>query len=183
MFLNCLTGIFTAPVKGVYYFRFYAHSHAGTKMAVSLLKNGQMQSSVFSWKPVTNGNASNGVILTLEPGDQVYTQLWDKSWVYDDEANYTSFSGFLIFPLWMSEDASWRVCSEDHDISWIKKELSDIWNSNIDIWIICELFQVMVRFCYQIKNYSNTKWDLCAYSKFLFFESIFKVPFIATLFK
>ncbi|KAI7809427.1 complement component 1 [Triplophysa rosa] len=93
------TGVFTAPVKGVYYFRFYAHSHAGIKMAVSLLKNGQIQGSVFSWMPVTNGNASNGVVLTLEPGDRVYTQLWENTWVYDDEASYTSFSGFMIFPL------------------------------------------------------------------------------------
>ncbi|XP_073729253.1 complement C1q-like protein 3 [Misgurnus anguillicaudatus] len=93
------TGIFTAPVKGVYYFRFYAHSHAGTKMAVILYKNDVHQCSVFSVKPVTNGNASNGVVLTLEPGDQVYTKLLDKTWVYDDQMSYTSFSGFLIFPL------------------------------------------------------------------------------------
>lgn len=95
----CLTGIFTAPVKGVYYFRFYAHSHAGIKMAVSLYKNDASQCSVFSWKPVTNGNASNGIVLALEPGDQVYTKLWDKTWVFDDPNSYTSFSGFLIFPL------------------------------------------------------------------------------------
>ncbi|XP_065133286.1 cerebellin-1-like [Paramisgurnus dabryanus] len=93
------TGIFTTPVKGVYYFRFYAHSHGGTKMAVTLYKNDAPQCSVFSWKPVTNGNASNGVILTLEPGDQVYTKLLDKTWVFDDHMSYTSFSGFLIFPL------------------------------------------------------------------------------------
>ncbi|XP_065133255.1 cerebellin-1-like [Paramisgurnus dabryanus] len=93
------TGIFTAPVKGVYYFRFYAHSHAGIKMAVTLYKNDAPQCSVFSWKPVTNGNASNGVILTLEPGDQVNTKLWDGTWVFDDQMSYTSFSGFLIFPL------------------------------------------------------------------------------------
>ncbi|KAK1786811.1 hypothetical protein P4O66_017209 [Electrophorus voltai] len=94
------TGIFTAPVKGVYYFRFYAHCHVGNKMAVSLYKNGVMQCSVFSWKPTnTNGNASNGIVLTLEKGDQIFTKLWDKTWVYDDPASYTSFGGFLLFPL------------------------------------------------------------------------------------
>ncbi|XP_026878132.2 cerebellin-1-like [Electrophorus electricus] len=94
------TGIFTAPVKGVYYFRFYAHCHVGNKMAVSLYKNGAMQCSVFSWKPTnTNGNASNGIVLTLEKGDQIFTKLWDKTWVYDDPASYTSFGGFLLFPL------------------------------------------------------------------------------------
>ncbi|KAI5612583.1 complement component 1, q subcomponent-like 4 like precursor [Silurus asotus] len=93
------TGIFTAPVRGVYYFRFYAHCHADNRMAVSLYKNGNIQCSVFSWKPITNGNASNGIILTLEKGDQMFTKLWQNSWVYDDPAGYTSFSGFLLFPL------------------------------------------------------------------------------------
>ncbi|KAI2645963.1 Complement C1q-like protein 4 [Labeo rohita] len=93
------SGIFTAPMKGAYYFRFYAHCHSGTKMAVSLLKNSQTQCSVFSWKPVTNGNASNGIVLTLESGDEMSTQLWANTWVFDDKNSYTSFSGFLIFPL------------------------------------------------------------------------------------
>lgn len=93
------TGIFTAPVKGVYFFRFYAHSHGGTTMAVSLLKNGETQCSVHAWKPVGNGNGSNGVVLSLEIGDKINTQLWKNTWVYDDSESYTSFSGFLIFPL------------------------------------------------------------------------------------
>lgn len=70
-------------------------------MAVSLYKNNQLQCSVFSWQSTINGNASNDVILTLEPGDVVYTKLWSNSRVFDDEASYTSFSGFLIFPLQM----------------------------------------------------------------------------------
>ncbi|XP_050986436.1 complement C1q-like protein 2, partial [Labeo rohita] len=93
------TGVFTAPVKGAYYFKFYGHCHGGTTMAVSLLKNGQTQCSLHSWKPTSNSNASNGVVLTLETGDQIYTQLWPNTWVYDDPASYTSFGGFLIFPL------------------------------------------------------------------------------------
>ena len=93
------TGVFTAPIKGAYYFRFYGHCHGGTRMAVSLLKNGATQCSLHSWKPVSNGNASNGVVLTLEIGDQISTQLWADTWVYDHPASYTSFGGFLIFPL------------------------------------------------------------------------------------
>uniref|UniRef100_A0A3B4CI22 C1q domain-containing protein n=1 Tax=Pygocentrus nattereri TaxID=42514 RepID=A0A3B4CI22_PYGNA len=93
------TGIFTAPLKGVYYFRFYAHCHTGNQMAVSLYKNDKVQCSVFSERPWTNGNASNGIVLILEKGDQIYTKLWDKSWVYDDHESYTSFGGFLLFPL------------------------------------------------------------------------------------
>ncbi|KAL7876681.1 hypothetical protein AOLI_G00116440 [Acnodon oligacanthus] len=93
------TGIFTAPLKGVYYFRFYAHCHSGNKMAVSLYKNDKVQCSVFSERPLTNGNASNGIVLILDKGDRIYTKLWDKTWVYDDPASYTSFGGFLLFPL------------------------------------------------------------------------------------
>ncbi|XP_026131062.1 complement C1q-like protein 4 isoform X1 [Carassius auratus] len=95
----CIAGVFTAPVKGAYYFKFYGHGHGGTTMAVSLLKNGKTQCSVFAWKPTSNGNGSNGVVLTLEIGDQISTQLWANTWVYDDPASYTSFGGFLIFPL------------------------------------------------------------------------------------
>ncbi|XP_059419358.1 complement C1q-like protein 4 [Carassius carassius] len=93
------TGVFTAPVKGAYYLKFYGHGHGGTTMAVSLLKNGKTQCSVFAWKPTSNGNGSNSVVLTLEIGDQISTQLWANTWVYDDPASYTSFGGFLIFPL------------------------------------------------------------------------------------
>lgn len=95
----CLAGIFTAPVNGVYFFRFYAHAHSTKQMAVSLYKNDQIQCSVFTEKPVTNTNGSNGVVLSLVKGDRVSTQLWENSWVYDDDNSYTSFSGFLLFPL------------------------------------------------------------------------------------
>ncbi|XP_036453107.1 complement C1q-like protein 3 [Colossoma macropomum] len=93
------TGIFTAPIKGVYFFRFYAHCQGGRKMAVSLYKNDQKQCSVYSEKNEHNDNASNGTVLTLEKGDQIYTKLWEDSWVFDDPAGYTSFSGFLLFSL------------------------------------------------------------------------------------
>ncbi|XP_016405456.1 complement C1q-like protein 3 [Sinocyclocheilus rhinocerous] len=93
------TGTFTAPVNGVYFFRFYAHAHPFNQMAVSLHKNNQLQCSVFVLKPETNVNGSNGVVLSLQKGDEVCTQLWENSWVFDDESSYTSFSGFLLFSL------------------------------------------------------------------------------------
>ncbi|XP_073704141.1 complement C1q-like protein 4 [Garra rufa] len=93
------TGIFTAPMKGAYYFRFYGHCHGGPTMAISLLKNGETQCSLHSFKPASNGNASNGVVLTLETGDKISTRLWQNTWVYDDPASYTSFGGFLLFPM------------------------------------------------------------------------------------
>ncbi|XP_050950022.1 cerebellin 13 [Labeo rohita] len=93
------TGTFTAPVNGVYFFRFYVHAHTPNQMAVSLHKNDQLQCSVYSLKPESNANGSNGVVLSLQKGDEVYTQLWENSWVFDDGNSYTSFSGFLLFPV------------------------------------------------------------------------------------
>ncbi|XP_056599937.1 cerebellin-2-like isoform X2 [Triplophysa dalaica] len=94
------TGIFTAPVKGVYFFRFSGHSHSIKKMAVSLYKNNEKECSVYDKTESTPiGNGSNGVVLTLEKADKVHTELWKDSWVYDDEQTFTSFSGFMLFPL------------------------------------------------------------------------------------
>ncbi|XP_073729257.1 complement C1q-like protein 3 [Misgurnus anguillicaudatus] len=93
------TGIFTAPVKGAYYFGFYIHTRAKINLGAGLFKNDVPQCSVFSAKPTVQSNASNGVVLTLEPGDQVHIKLWKYAQVYDDKSSYTSFSGFLLFPL------------------------------------------------------------------------------------
>ncbi|XP_065133265.1 complement C1q-like protein 3 [Paramisgurnus dabryanus] len=93
------TGIFTAPVKGAYYFRFYAHSRSRINLGAGLFKNNVPQCSVFSFQPTRHSNASNGVVLTLEPGDQVHIKVWSNAQVYDDIDSLTSFSGFLIFPL------------------------------------------------------------------------------------
>ncbi|KAK2900726.1 hypothetical protein Q8A67_008841 [Cirrhinus molitorella] len=93
------TGTFTAPVNGVYFFRFYAHAQTSDLMAVSLHKNNQLQCSVYSQKILNNANGGNGVVLSLQKGDEVYTQLWENSYIFDDDHSYTSFSGFLLFPM------------------------------------------------------------------------------------
>ncbi|KAM9501063.1 cerebellin-1-like [Clarias gariepinus] len=93
------TGIFTAPVKGVYFFRIHAFSFSGTTSAVNLYKNGEHKCSAYAWKPVSNGNGSNGIVLTLEKGDQMFTKLLADTWVYDSPGSFTTFGGFLLFPL------------------------------------------------------------------------------------
>jgi len=44
-------------------------------------------------------NSSNGVVLILEVGDVVYVRLWSGRRIFDDQYNFNTFSGFLLFPL------------------------------------------------------------------------------------
>ncbi|GAA6088883.1 cerebellin-1-like [Tachysurus ichikawai] len=70
------TGIFTAPVKGVYYFIFV----------------------VFNANDLED-TATNSVSLLLEEGDQVYLELMEKRKVYSDSYRRSTFSGHLLFTM------------------------------------------------------------------------------------
>ncbi|KAM4612182.1 cerebellin 11 [Polymixia lowei] len=99
---NPITGVFTAPVKGVYYFRFSGYGYAGHPMGLSVFKGNQRMMSAYEHKSSgdTNDNSSNGVTLLLEVGDVVYMRLWIETWVnIDRRYDYCSFSGFLLFPV------------------------------------------------------------------------------------
>ncbi|XP_041732546.2 uncharacterized protein LOC121566654 [Coregonus clupeaformis] len=95
-----ITGAFTAPVRGVYYFRFTAgqHGRSSDYMGISMLKNGQAVMSNFHynshgyWVPL-----SNGVSLELEEGDVVYMRLPANYRLHDNTSNPNIFSGFLLF--------------------------------------------------------------------------------------
>ncbi|XP_022594897.1 heavy metal-binding protein HIP-like isoform X1 [Seriola dumerili] len=98
---NSNTGYFTAPVRGVYYFRFTGHladTDRGTRMRI--VKNGHAM--VFTGDRLTTSadaedSISNGVVLQLEVGDVVSVQISGDVW--DDQYHRTTFSGFLLFPL------------------------------------------------------------------------------------
>lgn len=92
-------GIFTAPVGGVYYFRFSSYSGSSKKMSSVLYKNSQQIATVQDHQSSDiNDNGSNGATLVLQPGDRVYMHLWAGTWLWDDIDNHTTFSGFLLFP-------------------------------------------------------------------------------------
>uniref|UniRef100_A0A8B9RBN0 C1q domain-containing protein n=1 Tax=Astyanax mexicanus TaxID=7994 RepID=A0A8B9RBN0_ASTMX len=98
---NSNTGVFTAPVKGIYYFRFtalgYLHSNA---MSVNLHKNQQTLMHIGSYN--THGYhefISSGLTLELEVGDEIYTSLSATYKLYDNSNNSTTFTGFLLCPL------------------------------------------------------------------------------------
>ncbi|XP_074498838.1 uncharacterized protein LOC141772077 [Sebastes fasciatus] len=98
---NPNTGYFTAPVRGVYYFRFTGHgAHSKYSMKNRLFKNGHPTVTAADRHTTSidaEDNASNGVVLQLEVGDVVSVNIGGEVW--DDHYHRTTFSGFLLFPL------------------------------------------------------------------------------------
>ncbi|XP_014869578.1 PREDICTED: cerebellin-4-like isoform X2 [Poecilia mexicana] len=97
---NVGTGIFTAPVKGVYYFSFSGHNISSKPMGLQLMKNGQQMVTVYNHVAGRrHETATNGMTLQLEVGDQVYMRLFQNTWVFDNENDHSTFIGHLLFPL------------------------------------------------------------------------------------
>ncbi|KAL2084653.1 hypothetical protein ACEWY4_020171 [Coilia grayii] len=96
---NPNTRIFTAPVRGVYYFLVFVHGGGkGTiSTGVGLYKNGEPVVIAFAHQPSHSVNPSNGASLLLEVGDVVEVKLWRGSWVWDGPSHHTTFSGHLLF--------------------------------------------------------------------------------------
>ncbi|XP_036940732.1 complement C1q tumor necrosis factor-related protein 6-like [Acanthopagrus latus] len=97
---NPATGIFTAPVKGFYYFSFSGHNHSIKPMGLRLMKNGEQMVTVYN-HPAGNRyeTATNGMTLQLEAGDQVCMRLRAHTWIVDNINSHSTFIGHLLFPL------------------------------------------------------------------------------------
>ncbi|KAK7162447.1 hypothetical protein R3I93_006677 [Phoxinus phoxinus] len=95
------TGIFTAPVKGVYYFNFVLFNVRGMSTGVRMLKNGHHVVSATDNPPEqdTEDTASNAVSLLLEEGDRINLELWENRRVYTDGNRRNTFSGHLLFTM------------------------------------------------------------------------------------
>ncbi|XP_067308553.1 complement C1q-like protein 2 [Pseudorasbora parva] len=95
---NPTTGIFTAPVKGVYFFTLSGHNRSSKAMGLRLFKNGQQVVTIYN-HPLGDryDTGSNSISLTLEKGDHVYVRLRQNTWVFDNENDHTSFVGHLLF--------------------------------------------------------------------------------------
>ncbi|XP_067435968.1 cerebellin-1-like [Thunnus thynnus] len=91
------TGIFTAPVAGVYYFTIFFHAGGQYAAKLYLYKNNQVMvmTGDHPSKYDSTDNGGNAVFLQLQRGDMVYVRLPANSHVWGN--NYhTSFSGFLV---------------------------------------------------------------------------------------
>uniref|UniRef100_A0A673KHG4 Complement C1q tumor necrosis factor-related protein 6-like n=1 Tax=Sinocyclocheilus rhinocerous TaxID=307959 RepID=A0A673KHG4_9TELE len=92
--------IFTAPVKGAYFFSFSGHNRSSKVLNLGLFKNGEQMVIVFN-HPLGDRyeSTANSVSLTLEKGDHVYVRLRETSWVFDNYSHHNSFVGHLLFRL------------------------------------------------------------------------------------
>ncbi|XP_043946511.1 complement C1q-like protein 2 [Protopterus annectens] len=96
---NPTTGVFTAYIRGVYFFSYTAVSQK-VKLVISLMKNDKRVVSLWNKGDSDSGDLfSNAVILSLEVGDWVYIKLQKDDPAHDNENQYITFIGFLMFPL------------------------------------------------------------------------------------
>ncbi|XDV27738.1 hypothetical protein PO909_031227 [Leuciscus waleckii] len=95
------TGIFTAPVKGVYFFNFVVFNPYTISTGVRLLKNGNFVVAASDNPPGqdTEDTACNSVTLLLEQGDRILLQLLQNCRIYTDMWKRNTFSGHLLFTM------------------------------------------------------------------------------------
>uniref|UniRef100_A0A8P4PXN3 C1q domain-containing protein n=1 Tax=Dicentrarchus labrax TaxID=13489 RepID=A0A8P4PXN3_DICLA len=97
---NPATGFFTAPVKGVYYFQFTVFGFQAGSMGITVYKNSKR--IMDNWGSVPNGGSeyiTNSLVLELIAGDEIHLVLPSGYSLFDNETNYSTFSGALLFPL------------------------------------------------------------------------------------
>ncbi|KAM9335819.1 complement C1q-like protein 4 [Symphorus nematophorus] len=93
---NPATGVFVAPVAGVYSFTFFYHAGGEQIAHLSLMKNSDfiVRTSDHKSGSDTADNGGNAACLQLQRGDQVFVRMTAGSHVW--ATDHTSFSGFLI---------------------------------------------------------------------------------------
>ncbi|XP_035000510.2 complement C1q-like protein 4 [Hippoglossus stenolepis] len=104
---SATTGLFTAPVKGVYVFRFTicGYMKEGVTMGVRLIHNEKsIVYNLQTWSHERYGfehlqYLSNAVILELNVGDEIHLVLPENETVYDNYNSHSTFSGFLLFSM------------------------------------------------------------------------------------
>ncbi|XP_008420786.1 complement C1q-like protein 2 isoform X1 [Poecilia reticulata] len=94
---NQNTGIFVAPVRGMYYFTFFYRAGGEHKVRLVLMKNNEYVVESSDHKTLNDGadNGGNAAFMELQQGDQVYVQLYPDTHVFGG-SHTTTFSGFLL---------------------------------------------------------------------------------------
>uniref|UniRef100_A0A3P9B0V3 C1q domain-containing protein n=1 Tax=Maylandia zebra TaxID=106582 RepID=A0A3P9B0V3_9CICH len=96
---NQHTGIFTAPVRGVYHFDWKVYGKENIQAGALLYRNGEKISIAYELPTSGGVSASNAASLLLQAGDQVSVRLSAYSRIYENPDNHTTFSGHLLFTM------------------------------------------------------------------------------------
>lgn len=94
-----VAGVFTAPVKGVYYFRYSGSAFASHDMGLSIFKGTARFVSSYEYNSgERNDQMSNGAVMELDVGEEVHVRLWVRCWIFvDPRYNYSTFTGYLLY--------------------------------------------------------------------------------------
>ncbi|CAC5384730.1 COL8A [Mytilus coruscus] len=91
------TGIFTAPIDGVYHFSSSVLSPKGNKLFVSLYHNDVAITSIWaSPADATFEMGTTNMVLDLKEGDEVAIRSRGNYRVHSHPDGFSSFSGFMI---------------------------------------------------------------------------------------
>ncbi|KAK2862907.1 hypothetical protein Q5P01_002440 [Channa striata] len=94
---DSVTGIFNAPVTGVYYFCIFYHAGGERNSKLHLYRNNEVIviTSDHQSNNDTADNGGNAVFLQLQQGDRVFVQMVANTRIWGYE-HHTTFSGFLV---------------------------------------------------------------------------------------
>ncbi|KAL4220137.1 C1q and tumor necrosis factor protein 4 [Mactra antiquata] len=92
---NNITGIFTAPFNGTYFFTATVMSHSGEYIVSEICINGQSLVYMYSYDTKYE-QGTNSVVLVLKAGDSVWVRHHDTQGSKAYGAKFSSFSGFML---------------------------------------------------------------------------------------
>ncbi|XP_027014259.2 cerebellin 17 [Tachysurus fulvidraco] len=94
------TGVFRAPVKGIYHFTFTVFGLRNKNfIGAKFFKNANLYFQAHDVPQGHHESVTRSINLLLEQGDEVYLKLQANYQLYDDGNLYNSFDGFLLYPL------------------------------------------------------------------------------------
>lgn len=99
---NPITGIFTAPVRGMYVFHFtiYGSFTGSPKTYAGMKKNTEYLGFIYNMISEDPECAATRVaVVTLEIGDTVFVEVMKGGFFHTQFGKLNSFSGFLISPM------------------------------------------------------------------------------------
>jgi hypothetical protein len=97
-----ISGIFRAPVTGLYFFNVVIMSHAAEDMETEIVKNGYGIAQTYSGDSTTWNTGTQSTVLFLDIGDQVWIRILSSVPSVNNGnirifgAGFSSFSGLLI---------------------------------------------------------------------------------------